>query len=171
MPRKRDRIKAIFKSKQESPSRTSSPAAQRVTSSPVPEASATSVPGIAPTSGQFGPWKPHSTGFDNTVRKRYFDSVKLLEDAINAAGPEWGSFESFDFPELRGESDGFNDTLFKEKLASAMDARENKVKNRGAWAKSMYAVQCAFTAFSPFAKHFLTIAQQGQSVYPPIVLF
>jgi hypothetical protein len=91
-----------------------------------------------------------------------------MEEAVKAGRPEWGSF---DFPELKGEFENFNDSQFREKIASAMEARENKVNNRGAWSKCGHAVQCAFTAFSPFAKTFLTIAQQGQSVCPVCLCF
>jgi hypothetical protein len=96
-------------------------------------------------------------------KKRYFDAVKLMEEAVKGGCPEWGSF---DFPELKGEFENFNDSQFREKIATAMEARENKVNNRGAWSKCGHAVHCAFTAFSPFAKTFLIIAQQGQSVCP-----
>jgi hypothetical protein len=72
---------------------------------------------------------------------------------------------SFDFPELNGEPEDFNDSLFREKMNAVMDARESVVTDRSAWARCKHAVQCAFTAFSPFAKHFLIIAKEGQAVF------
>jgi hypothetical protein len=46
-----------------------------------------------------------------------------MEEAVKAGRPEWGSF---DFPELKGEFENFNDSQFREKIASAMEAREIK---------------------------------------------
>ena len=46
-----------------------------------------------------------------------------------------------------------------------MDAWDTDVKDTTGWEKCKHAVWCAFTAFSPFAKHFLTIAKEGQAVF------
>jgi hypothetical protein len=93
---------------------------------------------------------------------RYFDSVKLLGEAVKSNNDMWGSF---DCPELEGEPKDFDDSLFREKINAVMDARKTLVSDRTAWAKCRHAVQCAFTAFSPFAKHFLTIAKDCQAVF------
>ena len=90
-------------------------------------------------------------------------ATKLLEGTVKAFEDHWGSF---DFPELRGEPENFDDSLFREKINVVMDARRNEVKDQSAWAKCRDAVQYVFTAFSPFAKHFLTIAKEGQAVIP-----
>ena len=102
------------------------------------------------------------TGDRQRTRARYLDAAKLLEEAVKAYEGRWGSF---DFPELKGEPKDFDDSLFREKINTVMDARKNEVNDQTAWAKCRHAVQCAFTAFSPFAKHFLTIAKECQAVF------
>ena len=101
------------------------------------------------------------TGDRQRTRTRYFDSAKLLGDVIKANREKWGSF---DFPELKGEPEDFDDSQFREKINIVMDARKTDINDETAWAKCKHAVQCAFTAFSPFAKHFLTIAKDVQAV-------
>jgi hypothetical protein len=166
-PRKPDRVKAFFRPIPKEPSvspSTGTPTSE--TTSAADASDPTLVPQLdVSQSRKEEPDPPGSLDFQDNERckKRYFDAVKLMEEAVKGGRPEWGSF---DFPELKGEFENFNDSQFREKIASAMEAREDKVKNRGAWSKCGHAVQCAFTAFSPFAKTFLTIAQQGQSVCP-----
>jgi hypothetical protein len=102
------------------------------------------------------------TGDRQRTRTRYLDAAKLLEEAVKTYGDTWGSF---DFPELTGEPENFSDSEFREKINTVMDARKHEVNDQTAWAKCRDAVQCAFTAFSPFAKNFLTIAKEGQAVF------
>ena len=102
------------------------------------------------------------TGDRQRTRTRYFDSVKLLEDAVKANQDKGGSF---DFPELKGEPKSFDDWQFREKINTVMNARKNDINDQTAWAKCRHTVQCAFTAFSPFAKNFLTIATNVQAVH------
>ena len=99
---------------------------------------------------------------------RYFDAAKLLEETVKVIGSRWGSF---DFPELNGEPEDFNDSLFSEKICAVMDARKSNISNKTAWRTCRHAVQCAFTAFSPFAKNFLTIAKDPQPVILPFLCF
>jgi hypothetical protein len=47
------------------------------------------------------------TGDMQRTRTGYFDSAKLLEDAVKVNEDKWGSF---DFPELNGESEDFDDS-------------------------------------------------------------
>src|SRR5271170_2236543 len=102
------------------------------------------------------------TGDRQRTRTRYFDSAKLLDDAVKANQDKWGSF---DFPELKGEPEDFDDSQFREKINTIMDARKNAINDQTAWAKCRHTIQCAFTAFSPFAKSFLTIAMNVQAVF------
>jgi hypothetical protein len=75
---------------------------------------------------------------------------------------KWGAF---DFPELTGEPEGFNDSQFKDKINAVMQSRKQALKDLSGWKKCEHAVQCAFTAFSPFAKNFLIIAKEGEQVH------
>lgn len=85
----------------------------------------------------------------------------MLEETVKAYEGRWGSFE---FAELKGEPEDFNDSLFRDQINTLMDARRNDVSDQTTWEKCRHAVQCAFTAFSPFAKNFLTIMKEGQAV-------
>ena len=104
------------------------------------------------------------TGDRERTRVKYFDSAKQLENAIKSNKDKWGSF---DFPELKGEPEDFDDSLFRDKMYGIIDARKKDV-DQAVWAKCMHAVQCAFTAFSPFAKNFLSIAKDVQAVCSPL---
>jgi hypothetical protein len=97
---------------------------------------------------------------ERTVR-RYIEATKLLEGVVKGQEGRW---KVFDFPELKGEPDEFNDALFKDKLNLAMEAKRNAIKNQTAWDKCKHIVQCSCTALSPFAKNFLLIAKEGSSV-------
>jgi len=92
---------------------------------------------------------------------RYQQAAKLLEEAAKNREDLWGSFQ---FPELKGEPEDFNDSQFKDRVNAVLEARKEAVENPNGWGKCFYAMQCAFAAFSPFAKNFLTAAQAAQSV-------
>jgi hypothetical protein len=168
-PRTHERVKAFFRPKPKQPSVSQSTAAHTPETTCAADASEPTLV-RQPQSENEELEAPRSLDVQDNERckKRYFDAVKLMEEAVKGGRPEWGSF---DFPELKGEFESFNDSQFREKIALAMEARENKVNNRSSWSKCGHAVQCAFTAFSPFAKTFLTIAQQGQSVCPGCLCF
>lgn len=103
---------------------------------------------------------------------RYIDAAKLLERAIkDFAGTRKQQFE---FPELKGEPD-FNDVAFRKKFNTALETFKPSGKNIGTWGKCTHALQSLFTALSPFAKNFLTIAIQGAAVFvnkrfPPLTI-
>ena len=142
-PRKRDRFKGLFKRKDQ-PQQAPSPQ----TSGDVTKQHA--MPSDA------------NTGERQRTRARYLDAAKLLGETIKMYEGQWGSF---DFPELNGEPEDFDDSLFREKINAVIDARESAVMDGKAWARCKHAAQCAFAAFSPFAKHFLLIAKEGQAVF------
>ena len=148
-PRKRNRISTLFK-RQAQRQRTPSPHATTAVQTNDSLAQSPHPPSDA------------KTGDRQRTRTRYFDSAKLLEDAVKANEGKWGSF---DFPELRGEPEDFDDSQFREKINTVIDARKNDINDQNAWAECRHAVQCAFTAFSPFAKNFLTIARNVQAVF------
>jgi hypothetical protein len=95
------------------------------------------------------------------TRERYKDAAKLLEEVVKGRGSEWGGF---DFPELQGEPEGFDDVKFKDKLDTVLQTRKDGLKDRSALKKCGDLVQRMFTASAPFAKNFLSIARQAQSV-------
>jgi hypothetical protein len=92
---------------------------------------------------------------------RYKDAADKLKEAIKIRKGPWGSF---DFEELSGEPEGFDDSQFKNKMNEVFISREASIKDRTGWSKFTYCVECVFTAFSPFAKNFLTVAKNAQQV-------
>jgi hypothetical protein len=94
------------------------------------------------------------------TKRRYVESARALQDAVQGR-TEWGSFE---FPSLHGEPENFNDSQFSDRIHQTLEAQRNSINDQMIWGKCRQAVQSIFTALSPFAKNFITIAQQGQSV-------
>ena len=103
-------------------------------------------------------------GHDQQVKARYIQAAKLLQDAV--AGQQG---ESFVFPNMNGEMENFNDEEFRDKLNIAIEGYKTSMRNPKTLEKCRHAVQCVFTALSPFAKNFLSIARDGQAVKPPIL--
>ena len=94
-------------------------------------------------------------------RERYREASQLLHDAVKGKD-KWGAF---DFPDLKGEPEGFCDSEFKNKINAVLQSRKESMQGLSGWKKCEHAVQCAFTAFSPFAKNFLTIAKEALQVH------
>jgi len=94
-------------------------------------------------------------------RERYTEASQLLHDAVKGKSDKWGAF---DFPDLKGEPEGFRDSEFKNKINAVLQSRKEAMQGLSGWRKCEHAVQCAFTAFSPFAKNFLTISKEAQQV-------
>jgi hypothetical protein len=95
------------------------------------------------------------------AQSRYEEAVTQLKEAIKTRKGPWGPF---DFDELSDEPEGFDDAQFKNKINKILTSREASIKDRNGWSKFTYAVECVFTALSPFAKNFLMVAQNAQSV-------
>jgi hypothetical protein len=93
---------------------------------------------------------------------RYAEAAKLLEDAVKGRKDQRGSLA---ITKLSGEFEKMDDSQFKNMLDSVLEANEYAVEDRTALAKCKYAIRCCFTAFSPFAKTFLSIAAQGSAVH------
>jgi hypothetical protein len=94
------------------------------------------------------------------ARDRYKEAAKQLKDAIKIHS----GLGSFDFEELSGEPEGFDDSQFKNKINTALISREMSIKDRKGWPKFTHVVECVFTALSPFAKNLLMIAKDSQWV-------
>ena len=94
------------------------------------------------------------------TKARYQAAAKELENALKRDS-SWGQFE---FPELRGELEDFDKSQFQDRINKSLESREHKAKDQKAWRKASHMLECAFTALSPFAKNFLTIAKDSQSV-------
>jgi hypothetical protein len=148
-PRKRDRFKSLFYHDE---ARVSDSSLSSVPATPSNEED-TLIPGVSSDTQR--------------AHARYIDAAKLLEQAIeDFAGSRKQQFE---FPELKGEPD-FNDLVFRKKFNTALEAFKPSGKNVGTWGKCRHALQSLFTAISPFAHNFLTIAIQGAAVFIKVFL-
>lgn len=97
------------------------------------------------------------------AQSRYEEAANGLKEAVKCRKGPW---TSFDFEALTGEPNGFDDSQFKNKINTTLTSWESSIKDRTGWSKLTYTVECVFTAFSPFAKNFLTVAKDVQSVMP-----
>lgn len=104
------------------------------------------------------------------TNERYLEAVVLLRDAVKAR-QEYSTFEELDFQELVGEPEKFNDSQFRDKINFAMESRKGAINDQSAWSKCKNTVECIFVALSPFAKNFLSIAQNAQSVLHTLLRF
>lgn len=107
--------------------------------------------------------QPLNNNYDDRQRAqiRYKEAATELNEAIKIRKGLWGSF---DLEELSGEPEGLDDAQFKNKINETLISRETSIKDRKGWSKFTYAVECVFTALSPFAKSFLQVANNAQSV-------
>jgi hypothetical protein len=101
------------------------------------------------------------SGDRRRAKARYKEAATLLEQSVKFRQGNWGSF---DFQDLSGEPESLDDSQFRNKINLALATRETSIKDKSAWSKCRYTVECIFTALSPFAKNFLIIAKDGQSV-------
>ena len=102
--------------------------------------------------------RTHACDVDSSDRietkERFVKGATCLKEAVQWWQRDGDS--SLDFPELAGEPETF-DKQFREKLDKALDSRKD--------AKGGETITGIFTALSPFAKNFLTIAKEAQSVF------
>jgi len=108
----------------------------------------------------------HEYNDGQLAQNRYNEAASRLKEVIKIRKGPW---DSFDFEEeFSHEPEGFDDSQFKNKINAVCKSRETSIKDRKGWSKFAYAIECVFTAFSPFAKNFLIIANNAQSVLPLI---
>lgn len=95
---------------------------------------------------------------------RYKVAAKNLEDSLRVRSSKWASF---DLPTLILDL-AKNDPIpqLRAQIQSTLEARKNMVKTKSFWEKGKGIAERTFTATSPFAKIFLTIAREGQAVIP-----
>jgi hypothetical protein len=97
------------------------------------------------------------------TNERYLEAAVLLEQAVKGRR-EQGDSDSYDFLEISGEPEKFDDAQFRNKINLALESRKGAIKDQTALSKCKNTVGCIFAALSPFAKNFLIIANDAQSV-------
>ena len=119
-----------------------------------------------PQSTSSEPAHPKSAYNDHTrVQRRYEDAVKKLEDALQYRKDSWKSFD-LDIPDAKAPAT-FDDTAIQTNLNAVLKAREDSIMDKKSWQKFTHAIESAYTVFSPFAKNFLSVAVNAQSVLRP----
>jgi hypothetical protein len=151
-PRKRDRFKALLEWKRKE---KTSPTLQK--RSPTPP----QIPSVGPSTAVRAPPVRDPSGDRRRATTRYLQAAKALEGVVNGCKSQWGSFN---FPELKGEPLNPTDLQFKRRIDTVLEAQKGGLKDQAAWEKCKHAIQCVFSALSPFAKNFLAIAANAQSV-------
>ena len=110
-----------------------------------------------------GPSLPQLDPFGDRERteRRYKDAAEQLEKSLNIRRRNW---ETFEIPTLGNISENDPIPQLREQIQKALEARKDSVKDRDFWSKGRNIIERGFTAMSPFAKKFLKIAKEGQSV-------
>ena len=97
------------------------------------------------------------------TEERYKKAVLKLEESLKVRRANWETFEASKFdgtakddpiPELR------------EQINKILEARKAPINNQDYLARGKRAIERGFKAMSPFAKTFLRMAKEGQSVIP-----
>lgn len=97
------------------------------------------------------------------TKDRYLQAAEFLHQAVKGLREEQ-HWESFKFPDLSGEPENFDDAHFRDRINLALDSRKTAIRDQTFWTKCKNTVECIFAASSPFAKNFLMIAKEAQSV-------
>lgn len=80
--------------------------------------------------------------------------------SLKGAPDEWGAFE---FPELNAIPEE-NIAMLQEQITKTLDARKEAKDNPTKWKTCKVIIEDVFTAMSPFAKVFLSVAKEGAAV-------
>jgi hypothetical protein len=95
------------------------------------------------------------------TEKRYKNAAKELAASLDLRRANW---ESFEVPKFGNISEDDPIPQLREQIQVTLEARKNTVNDKGVWSSAKNAIEKTFTAISPFAKNFLKIAKEGQSV-------
>ena len=97
---------------------------------------------------------------DRTI-SRYKNAAIELKQSINTSQ---GPLRSFIIEGLTDEPGDFDDAQFRTQINLALTSKEAEIKDQASWARCKNTIECIFKALSPFAKNFLTVAKEAQSV-------
>lgn len=115
-------------------------------------------------------------GDGERAESRYNKAAKDLQEALDHSRTNWKDFKipalgniSKNNPQFRKQvADLFHKPvadLFDKQVADLFDSSDKSADDMNIWSKCQSIAENLFTAMSPFAKHFLTIAKEGQSVF------
>ena len=130
---------------------------------------ASSAQTTANQSAEGAPAKSTESADTQRTKNRYKDAVKLLQDAIKAHGGEqWGNLH---ISKLGDGINEFNDSQLRKQIDETLKVMNVSVEDQDALGKCRHIIQCMFTALSPLAKNFLTIASLASNVSGSLIHF
>jgi hypothetical protein len=97
------------------------------------------------------------------TQERYKDATEKLSAALELRGNKWGSFDVTPLDNLDGV-DPF--PKIRAGILEILNKREEKAQSKDFWPSFKRVVERVFTATSPFAKRFLIIANNAQTLIP-----
>jgi hypothetical protein len=105
---------------------------------------------------------PDAYGDREQTERRYKKASDKLSAALDLPRNKWGSFEVTPLNNLDGENPF---PKIRAGILKILEKREKKAKSKDFWPSCKRVVERVFKATSPFAKNFLSIASNAQSVF------
>ena len=102
------------------------------------------------------------SGDRERTEKRYREAVEQLHKSVKLPRKNW---EAFEFPEFKNLADVINPIpQLQEDIKKTLDARASSFKDPRFWSTSKRVAEKIFTAITPFAINFLSVANEGSAV-------
>jgi len=134
--------------------------------SPVPQ-SETSVSAQVPPNGSLSSAGSVSGDFDtDRSKERYRKACDDLEEMLETYRQHWDTSE---LPNLDNLPENEDISMLQKEIANYFAARERSQQNKSAWSTIKGIIEKGYTALSPFAKTFLSVAGQADAVRVPCI--
>jgi hypothetical protein len=103
------------------------------------------------------------SGDRERTEKRYCEAVEQLHKSVKLPRKNW---EAFEIPDFKNLADVINPIpQLQEDIKKTLDARAGSFKDPGFWSTSKRVAERIFTAITPFAINFLSVANEGSAVW------
>ena len=102
-------------------------------------------------------------GDKKRTEERYKKAVLKLEESLKVRRANWETFEA---PKFDDTSKDDPVPELREQINKILEVRKAPINNQDYLARGKRAIERGFKAMSPFAKNFLRVAKEGQSVIP-----
>src|SRR5271170_4167528 len=103
------------------------------------------------------------SGDRERTETRYRKAVEELQKSVKLPRKNW---EGFEIPKLKTLADVINPVpQLQEDIKKTLDARASSFNDPGFWATSKRVTEKIFTAVTPFAINFLSVANEGSAVW------
>jgi hypothetical protein len=103
------------------------------------------------------------SGDREKTEKRYCEAVELLQSSVKVPQKNW---EAFEIPEFKNLADVIHPIpQLQEDIKKTLDARASSFNDPRFWSTSKRVAERIFTAITPFAINFLSVANEGSAVW------